>query len=478
MRSRLTIFTLVTAWATLLHQLTYPTWMRTGEPLGWALFLVAILVALRPTLRFGLAALALLGLARFASIAPMVRGHIMLEAIVLLGVTAGLVVGVVRLGRRPPYAVEDEESLFESFAPTLRVMTLVVYAFVTLAKLNVDFFDTQESAAVKLLVWTGSIRPFVPTDLWARQATIWGTIALEGGIPILLLFRRTRWLGLVTALLFHALLGLLPLKVASFSLTMCILLAAWLPRGSAAAIDRATDRVASHARISRRSLVRLLTGLALLAGALYAHRAGFWKLQSINFGLGIWTVQTAVMLGALFAVRGCTFEPARAVLRQPSPLMWAFVVLLVVNCTCPYVGLKTRTALTMHSSLRTEGRHWNHLLLPQSMQVFGLQDDLVEIVDSDVWDFRDLARHGRELPYFEFRRWCALAPRDCFVTYRRGDARVRRFEKRGGRGSDPALMERRPIAEWFLCFNPVGASHDYMPSFIEHLGPRGNVVPD
>ena len=36
----------------------------------------------------------------------------------------------------------------------------------------------------------------------------------------------------------------------------------------------------------------------------------------------------------------------------------------------------------MYSNLQTEGPHWNHELVPQDVQVFEYQDDLVRILDS------------------------------------------------------------------------------------------------
>jgi hypothetical protein len=39
-------------------------------------------------------------------------------------------------------------------------------------------------------------------------------------------------------------------------------------------------------------------------------------------------------------------------------------------------------------------------------------------------------------------------------------------------------MERSRVLEWFLCFNPVGASHDYLPGFLMRVGPARNVVPE
>jgi hypothetical protein len=33
------------------------------------------------------------------------------------------------------------------------------------------------------------------------------------------------------------------------------------------------------------------------------------------------------------------------------------------------------------------------------------------------------------------------------------------------------------LLEWFLCFNPVGAAHDYIPALAKRTGPARNVVP-
>ena len=131
----------------------------------------------------------------------------------------------------------------------------------------------------------------------------------------------------------------------------------------------------------------------------------------------------------------------------------------------------------MHSSLRTEQGYWNHLFLPEQMRVFGYQDDLVEILESDLPDFEHLRVRGMPLPYFELRRWSRLATDDFYVEYRDSRGVSKRFEKQDARGSDPALMQNKWLLEWFLCFNPVGASHDYIPGLTKRTGPARNVVP-
>lgn len=476
--SRLTFYALLTAWANLLHQLSYPSWILGGEPLGWLLFLVSLAGAVRPSCFPVFVAVLVLRAAYTAAWIPMLRGHIFLEGVFTVGILLGLGFGLARLGKVRGFTREEEESLFESFAPFLRITCLVVYAAVTLSKLNVDFLDPEQSAAVQLLLWAARDHPFVPTSLFAREVSIWGTLAIEAGIPILLCFRRTRWLGLVTGLLFHALLGFLPLKIASFSLTMNLLLFAWLPAGSERVIHRRFCEFAARLRLSPTQLFLGASFVAGCTGMAYAARNGIgMQMAAVDLGLGMWWWQTAAMLAALIMIRHSEGRPATELLALRPRILWAYVGFLVLSPLSPYLGLKTRSALSMHCNLRTEQGHWNHLFLPEGMRVFGFQDDLVEVVDSDLPDFAHLRDEGMALPWFEFRRWCRLAEDDFFVEFRRRGGEPQRFEKAGGHGNLPELVQASPWLEWFLCFNPVGASHDYMPSLVRRVGPARNIVP-
>ena len=53
--------------------------------------------------------------------------------------------------------------------------------------------------------------------------------------------------------------------------------------------------------------------------------------------------------------------------------------LILVNGLSPHVGLETEAAFSMYSNLRTEGSHWNHLLLPSWLRLGRYQDDLASI---------------------------------------------------------------------------------------------------
>jgi hypothetical protein len=87
----------------------------------------------------------------------------------------------------------------------------------------------------------------------------------------------------------------------------------------------------------------------------------------------------------------------------PWPLLWLFPLLVLLNGACPYLDLKTTTAFSMFSNLRTEDGHNNHLFLPR-LPLFGYQDDLVEVLEANDPRLAGLARSGDLLPWFEFRR--------------------------------------------------------------------------
>jgi hypothetical protein len=96
-------------------------------------------------------------------------------------------------------------------------------------------------------------------------------------------------------------------------------------------------------------------------------------------------------------------QAAEAGAEQPWRPLWIFPVLVLVNGACPYLDLKTTTAFSMFSNLRTEDGHNNHLFLPR-LPLFGYQDDLVEVLQANDPRLAGLARSGDLLPWFEFRR--------------------------------------------------------------------------
>ena len=98
--------------------------------------------------------------------------------------------------------------------------------------------------------------------------------------------------------------------------------------------------------------------------------------------------------------------------------MWALAPLLVVlNAATPYVGLKTQSAFTMYSNLQTEDGRWNHVLIPESVRVFDMQDDTVEVVRSSDERLAEAAGDDTNLIEHDFRTHLSQHPK-LSVTYR------------------------------------------------------------
>jgi len=449
MPDRLTIFAWLMAFANLAHQTTYYLWLSDDDPMGAAVLVAAIALLLRPG---SLPLFLLLAVSRLAFCAyhlPFLHNHILIEGFAFAGILAGLVPELARRGRLSGYSRQEREELFDSFAATVRVVVLLVYFIAVFQKLNADFFDLEIGCGPRFLLWAREQYRYVPAADWARVGSIVFTLAIEAGIPLLLLFRRTRAWGILAGIGFHTLLGLHPIHIYTFSSLMVAMLFCWTPPGLPDAID--------HTALPIRRQFRLLAPLtAAIIAACLAWKGGDLGQNVFALGLGLWCAWTLFLLTLYLpaAVLGRADEPAVGTLLRPiRPIQWALLLLLPINSSSPYLGLKTRTAISMHSNLRTEGAGWNHLLVPESVKIFGFQDDLVEVIESDLPEMQGMNKYRKSLPFFEFRRWCRDEPRDFFVIYRR-NGQVERFEKHGGKGSDPALMETPPWPlERFLIFN-------------------------
>jgi hypothetical protein len=131
-------------------------------------------------------------------------------------------------------------------------------------------------------------------------------------------------------------------------------------------------------------------------------------------------VAYAVALGALLLLclrRGGPGAYAPGTLRLAHPV-WALAPLLVVlNAATPYLGLKTQSAFTMYSNLQTEEGRWNHVLVPESVRVFDLQDDPVEVVSSTDERLAQAAANDTKLIEHDFRTYLSKHPQ-LSVTYR------------------------------------------------------------
>ncbi|MDQ3935145.1 MAG: HTTM domain-containing protein [Actinomycetota bacterium] len=435
------IFAFLFAAAVLFHQNRLSDWEVLS--VHALLSLVALAVLLRPSSLPRFAALLVALFVDWAVHMPVVVNHIWAVAVFGAGVLVAAAIALAR-GRRWPL---DGGELYERFAPVLRNCVVLVYLFAAVAKMNEGFLDSDVSCAVAmtddLLDWL----PFDATAGWQHSPAIWGTIAIELAIPALLFFRRTRLLGIAAGVPFHIVLALSGhVPFSGFAMAFYSL---FLPPDFPERLVRLRERfpplgraAARIAGLARSPLAFPALALGWLVCALLVvdnARTEFDRGTTIAFVL-----YAAVLAGVavLALLDGRPVVPRERAFRLPHPA-WAVVPLLfAANAVSPYLGLKTQVSFTMYSNLQTEGDLWNHEVVPESVRVFGLQDDLVTIVSSSDERLTEASDSGTRFVWQDFRRRMLKNP-DTRVTYERGGRRYAVLRA----GDDPRLSEEESLAE-------------------------------
>lgn len=414
------------------------------RPHDLALTLAAVWTMLRPSSAARLFVLAAVQVACVAIDLPWVTNH----WIFLTLVNLTLLLCLLSAWRPGGSGAGLVRGALGAAVPAVRVEVVLLYFFVTLAKLNPAFFDPRLSAAGEMYRWL-ALKLHAPIDGdAARVAIAVLTVVIEGAIPLLLIVRRTRDFGILFALAFHLILGVN--GYYDFSAAALALYAFFLPADLPERLGRVGERLPRLSR-SGRALGRLASHPAafpvLAAGVVGLAVAGRYvpglkRPAYLAFNLA-WLVYY-VGLGLLYALawrlgegrpdhRPIRYRPLR------NPLVLAGPLLVLLNGLCPYLGLKTGNSFAMFSNLQTEGDQWNHLVLPRAMRVFPYQDELVTIVESSDPYLQRLQRERTRLVYPHLRLHLDGHP-EASLTYERGGRRyvVPRV------GDDPELSRRPP----------------------------------
>ncbi|HIE71964.1 MAG TPA: hypothetical protein EYP98_18285, partial [Planctomycetes bacterium] len=347
----------------------------------------AVLTLLRPGSIPRFAFLLAAQLICFAWQLPIVVNHWMMLAFAALTVLAAL------LGGRP----RSTDEWYARIAPFVRAQIVVVYFFATFHKINVSYFDPSLSCAADHLLKLAAKVAVVPTGDWAKYVSMYGVLLIEGGLPILLLIRRTRYATIVGGTIFHLALGVNGYH--DFSAVALVFYAVFLPSDFPARlvafakrhprIGAACRRVAgfSRAPIVSVAAVAVVIGLAVLSPALgWSHRDKYVMLH-VPFH-AIWFVVTIAAIGVLIACRrpvaSATATPAPQRLSTPVRMAGTFIVFVVfLNGASPYLGLKTEHSFAMFSNLQTEGDEWNHLTNERGSVMQAVWDNWNVVVDAE-----------------------------------------------------------------------------------------------
>ena len=445
------IFSLLFAIAILFHQVFHDWLLR---PHGTLLSLAAIWAALRPSSLLRFAILSGAFLLSLAFDMPMVVNHQVLVGVVALSILGALLLTT-------PWRLDAEAgqaAFYRAAAPMLRLQVAAMYVMATLPKLNETYFDPEFSCAVSM---AGEL-PFMPSGEFFAYAAIWGTLLIEGGLPVLLFYRTTRLPGIFLGAIFHTVLA--GIRFVPFSGFAFSFYALFSPDDIADRLERFRadfprlrdlgDRVARWA--SGPTALPLLAGIWLLNGAVAEYewiQPSVLKLARFDIGRLVFGVFSIGLIGLLVALvlRPWPAHFRRGAFKLAHPVLALAPLLIVLNGLSPYLGLKTHTSFAMFSGLQTEGENWNHLFLPRAMRIFHFQDDLVQIVESDNPRLARYAASGDRFVHFQFQDYVSRNP-EIAVSYTHA-GRTRRVPRVG---DDPELSKRPHfLLRRLMWFRPV-----------------------
>ncbi len=373
-----------------------------------------------------------------------------MNAAILLSIARHFVTKFISSGRDRSL---DREKLIGTFAPALCLSLIIVYFFTFFHKLNADFVNPEVSCAGYVLELINRSYRILPLANWAIVVSIWTTLIVEFVVPILLLFRRTVYIGLLIGSGFHLFLSQYG-GLHGFAAMIFTFYFLFLPKGFTVEIDRRFRDLLGKfpwPSLHRYALVVTVCLLLVLTKML----TYFFEIRLLYVGMIYWDFW---LLGVLI-----WFGPALLLLKNmPADFcllprwapLWIIPIGTFLNGMCPYLGLKTETSWAMYSNLRTEVNP-NHFLMPSAMKVFDYQDDLVEIIETSHPKLKSFTVPDVAIPLIEFRRICSSQTQDFYVSYRRNGVEGKLIVSEGI-SSNPELTQRLPwFQDEFLRFRPV-----------------------
>ncbi len=423
----LTLFAVLWAVATLFHVLG-PSGAAIGlfvnpTTLGIThviLAICAIWLLVRPTSNFPLMSVGVIGLISAWQEAPTLGNHWLVAAFVDLA----LILSALATVRE--WSI-DRAKLAKAFLPPARWCLVLFYSFAAFSKLNSAFFDTAVSCSTYYFDETARSMGF-NTPLTVGKGGLarllpFVTTMTELSIPLLLISKRARVVGVVLGLGFHSSIALDRLHLfVDFSSVLAAMFILFLPARFA------TSAVAFIRGKGARPRIIWMTVTALVLAAQWIGRGEFAYFVFSEGRLFVWYVFDATLLLGVFLWlarhRGQPLERPFA-LRGNGPIWLAMVpALLVLNGLLPYLELRTAYAYTMYSNLRMVGGTSNHFIVRSSLPLGGRQADLVRVVAASDQGLSWYAADNYLLPWDSFRAYLAKNPDDA-VIYERGGKRYR-----------------------------------------------------
>jgi hypothetical protein len=301
---------------------------------------------------------------------------------------------------------------YKRFAPALRLVFLVFYAFAAFAKLNAAFFDPSVSCAVfysNQFLSSWGLSTIAPTS-WAARSAVWGTALVELSIVPMLLMRRTRYFAVLLALGFHILISFdLSQHFYDFTAVLLAFLVLFLPEETSIRIQSTLCRIKARALPL---MVCLVLAFLVVLATLPLTPGSSLTLASLPFMLWI-PISVAIFVSLVIARR-----PSSRLDFRVSPALSIVVTLALANGLTPYTEIKTAFGFNMYSNLLTANGESNHFLVRSTWPLRNGYEGPAEILSSS--DPGLMAYHALDylVAFPQLRLYLADHP-DSAVTYTR-----------------------------------------------------------
>ncbi|MBW3603377.1 MAG: hypothetical protein KY460_00470 [Actinobacteria bacterium] len=291
---------------------------------------------------------------------------------------------------------------------------IAFYAFAAFAKLNTSFLEPSVSCAVfyadqGLASWG---LPTLPRGSGVAVLPIATALVVELSVPVLLVVRRARSIGVTLAAVFHYVISLdLAQHFFDFTAVIFVGLAVLAAPEATRPIGDWIDR--------RPRAVRLLAAVwaVLILAAVLPPSPPLQVLGSLVFFASWAPLGAAIVWWAVRATR----RPAATHLGRFDVAAAVLVALVVLNGVTPYIGLKTAFGWNMYANLVTSGGRSNHLLVPGVAPAVDAEYVVVTAASEEA--LRAYVGSGWAVPERNLRDHLAAHPR-ATVTFERADGTV------------------------------------------------------
>ena len=428
------------------------------------LTLAAFFAIFRPSLK---SLLVLIGLQIFDAVfrMPFTTNHWIFTAFVNFTIVHVIFFLILR---KKGFTLREGE-VFKTFAPLLRVEVVILYFFAVFHKLNSGFFTPATSCATELLK-AQSLDAVIPLTNELFIFNAYFTLFAELSIPVLLCFRQTRNAGVMVGLIFHCILSYSTYNAFyDFSSLMFAAYFVFLNPGFSVMVhDSFKDIKSSFSSFFQKySLARVaytILFVVFAVGTVYALNKQLNSARTVHLYF-FWSIYCALFVAFLviFMVRrnraAAPIEPA---FRARHWSLFILPVIVFLNGTLPYLGLKTENSYSMFSNLRTEGGMTNHFIVPATAQIFDYQKEVVEIVSSTDPVLQKLAEENMAMVLFEFRNYVHKRKPARVEYLRNGEKKVVTIEDQASLqalGENPYVLGKLMKFRPFVVSGPQPCSH-------------------